>query len=233
MSAPRILIVEDEVIVAMELKSRLTAFGYEVVGTLGRGEEAIEIAATVLPDLVLMDIKLAGKIDGIEAARKIHEFHDIPVVYLTAHSDEQTLQKAKLGDPFAYLVKPFAESELRTTIEVALHKHRKEQQMRETAEWFSQTVNGLGGAVIGTGRKRDCQAHESFGRNALAVLGNRCGRQDCPRDPAPQTDRDRRTYTRSLPDRSCCRAGIPIIRLHFGFAQWQRNSCGNDHPRVR
>ncbi len=81
---------------------------------------------------------------------RIHEFHDVPVVYLTAHSDEQTLQKAKLGDPFAYLVKPFTESELRTTIEVALHKHRQELQMRETADWFSQTVNGLGGAVIGT-----------------------------------------------------------------------------------
>jgi PAS domain S-box-containing protein len=153
MSAPRIMIVEDEVIVAMELKSRLTACGYEVVGMVGYGEEAIEIATRLVPDLLLMDIKLAGEIDGIEAARRIHEFHDIPVVYLTAHSDEQTLQKAKLGDPFAYLVKPFSESELRTTIEVALHKHQQLQHARESAEWFSQTVNCLGGAVIGTDEK--------------------------------------------------------------------------------
>jgi PAS domain S-box-containing protein len=150
MSAPSILIVEDEVIVAMELKSRLTSLGYVVVGTEGYGEDAVKTATARKPDLLLMDITLAGDIDGIEAARIIHETQDIPVIYLTAHSDEQTLQKAKQGDPFAYLVKPFTESSLRTAIEVALHKHAKDRQARSTAEWFSQTVNSLRGAAIGT-----------------------------------------------------------------------------------
>lgn len=150
MPASRILIVEDEVIVAMELKSRLASFGYEVVGAVGYGEEAIEKAVETAPDLLLMDITLAGALDGIEAARRIHEIRDIPVVYLTAHSDEQTLQKAKQGDPFAYLIKPFTESELRTTIEVALHKHTKERQARDTAEWFSEAANSLRGAVMAT-----------------------------------------------------------------------------------
>jgi CheY-like chemotaxis protein len=150
MSTPRIMVVEDEIIVAMELQERLTSLGYEVVGVMGRGEEAIEKVDLLMPDLLLLDITLAGKIDGIETARRIHERHDIPVVYLTAHSDDQTLQRAKLSTPLGYLVKPFHESELRTTIEISLYKHLQEKQDRQRAERFSTTVSFLGGAVVAT-----------------------------------------------------------------------------------
>jgi CheY-like chemotaxis protein len=150
MSGAKIMVIEDEVIVAMELQSRLTALGYEVTGVVGRGEDAVEKVREMAPDLLLVDITLAGRMDGIEAARRIHETHDIPVVYLTAHADDQTLERAKLSTPSGYLVKPYHESDLRTTIEVCLHKHRQDGLARDRAEWFSATVDGLGGAVIAT-----------------------------------------------------------------------------------
>jgi CheY-like chemotaxis protein len=151
MSSPKIMVVEDEVIVAMELQSRLTAMGYDVTGVVGRGEDAVEKVQEMAPDLLLMDVTLAGRMDGIEAAKRIHETHDIPVVYLTAHSDDQTLARAKGSTPLGYLVKPFHESDLRTTIEVSLHKHLKEKQDKERAEWFAATVDRIGGAIIATG----------------------------------------------------------------------------------
>jgi PAS domain S-box-containing protein len=144
----RILIVEDEVVVAMEIRRKLEAIGYTVAGIVGTGEEAIVSAGQTRPDFVLMDIKLAGKMDGTEAARRIHELYDVPVVYLTAHSDEKTLQKAKLAEPFGYLVKPFSEADLRTTVEVALYKHQQDSRIRRAAQTFSTTLSIMGGAVI-------------------------------------------------------------------------------------
>ena len=144
----RILIVEDEVVVAMEIQRKLEAIGYTVAGIVGTGEEAVERAGQTQPDFVLMDIKLAGRLDGTEAARRIHELYDIPVVYLTAHSDEKTLQKAKLAEPFGYLVKPFSEADLRTTVEIALYKHQQDSRVRKAAQSFSTTLSVMGGAVI-------------------------------------------------------------------------------------
>jgi len=148
MGARRILIVEDEVVVAMELEQKLAQLGYQVSGITAYGEEAVRTAGELRPDLVLMDIKLAGKIDGIEAASYIHNVYNIPVVFLTAHSDESTLQRAKLSEPFGYLVKPFSEVELRTTIEVSLHKHEQDKKAREASSWFSRVLNVVDGAVI-------------------------------------------------------------------------------------
>jgi len=144
------MIVEDEIVIAMELQKKLKNLGYTVIGVVSSGEEAVESAAAAKPDLVLMDIKLAGEMDGIEAARRIHEQFDIPIVYLTAHTDEKTLQRAKLAQPFGYLVKPFSEVELRTTIEVSLYKHMQEKKSKETSDGFSKALDVLGGAVIVT-----------------------------------------------------------------------------------
>ncbi len=150
MQGARIMVVEDEVVVAMELEKRLGSLGYTVTGIIGTGEEAVERAGEVQPDFVLMDIKLAGRMDGIEAAEKIRKRYDIPVVFLTAHTDEKTLQRAKVSEPFGYLVKPFSEAELRTTIEIALHKHQQDKKDRQTSHWFLTVLNVLSGAVIVT-----------------------------------------------------------------------------------
>jgi len=148
MANEKIMIVEDEIVVAMELESQLLSMGYDVVGIVGYGEEAISKAEEVKPDLILMDIKLAGKIDGIEAAEIIHRRHGIPIVFLTAHSDDGTLQRAKLSEPFGYLVKPFSAPELRTTIEVSLHKFHSHKKASDAALWFSRALDVVGGAVI-------------------------------------------------------------------------------------
>ena len=124
MSGKKILVVEDEVMVAMTLEDTLEALGYEVVGTADNGGDAIRLAAGKEPDLILMDIRIRGEIDGIEAAERIAENLDIPVVFLTAHSDEQTLMRALKTQPYGFLIKPFRERELYSNIEMAIHKHR-------------------------------------------------------------------------------------------------------------
>ena len=119
---PSILIVEDEVIVAMELANRLGRLGYEVIGITERGEEAVVLARERRPDLVLMDIRLAGPMDGIEVAEQIRRDCDIPVIYLTAHSDGDTLERAKHSAPSGYLRKPFDERELEICLTMAFKR---------------------------------------------------------------------------------------------------------------
>lgn len=119
----QILIVEDEMVISMELAQTLKRLGYGIAGQVTRGEDAIQKTGMVRPDLVLMDIMLQGEMDGIEAADRIHDLYDIPVVFLTAHSDEATLQRAIAVQPSGYLIKPFRDRELYSTIELSLHKH--------------------------------------------------------------------------------------------------------------
>ncbi|MEO7164266.1 MAG: response regulator, partial [Bdellovibrionia bacterium] len=122
-----ILIVEDEPIVAMDVESLLLRLAYNVVAIANNGKEAIEKAETLRPDLILMDIHIQGEIDGIQAADEIQRQFQIPIIFLTAYADEATLQRAKGSAPFGYILKPFEETELGTTIEIALHKHRNIQ----------------------------------------------------------------------------------------------------------
>jgi two-component system response regulator AtoC len=136
MTIPKILIVEDEFIVARDLKKRLAQFGYEVAGTVASGEEAIIAAEERRPDLVLMDIMLEGNIDGIEAAKSIRDKLNIPVIYLTSHSDDVLLQRAKVTSPFGYLIKPFEVRELQATLEMALYKSDMERRLRESEHRF-------------------------------------------------------------------------------------------------
>jgi two-component system cell cycle sensor histidine kinase/response regulator CckA len=125
----RILIVEDEAIVSLDIQNRLQRLGYEVVGIADTGLEALELARDEQPDIVLMDIHIYGDIDGIETSRLIRKEIDVPVVFLTANSDKNTIQRAQETGPFAYVIKPFKDTELNSTIEIALHRHKLEKEL--------------------------------------------------------------------------------------------------------
>ena len=127
----KILVVEDDTIIAITIVGRLKQFGYRVVGRASTARDAINKAIEFEPDLVLMDIHLKGPVDGIEAAETIYGIHNIPVVYLTAYSDEHTLERAQKTSPFGYIVKPFSDSTLKTTIKMALLKHNAEKKDHE------------------------------------------------------------------------------------------------------
>ncbi|GEM_PF-1103640 len=153
MAKAQILIVEDDNIVALELRDRLQSLGYAVAGVASYGREAIERAAEMRPDLVLMDIRLKGDVDGIEAAREIRARFGIPVVYLTAYADENTLRRAKVTEPYGYIVKPFQERELHTVIEVVLYNYEMERKLKESERWLSTVLKSIGDAVIATDRE--------------------------------------------------------------------------------
>jgi PAS domain S-box-containing protein len=132
LAKPRLLIVEDGMIMAEDMRRRCEALGYRVAAIVATGEEALDIAEVVQPDLVLMDVRLSGSIDGVEAARRMREELELPVVYVTAYSDDATLERAKRTGPFGYLLKPVGARELHTTIEMALYRHAAEQELRES-----------------------------------------------------------------------------------------------------
>lgn len=131
MTKVRILVVEDELIVAEDLKMTLITLGYEVVGTSGTGEGAIEIARKERPDIILMDIMLAGELDGITTADRIRAIMPVPVIYITAYADDRLIARAKKTEPFGYIVKPFNEREVRSNIEIALYRHHMEQEIKK------------------------------------------------------------------------------------------------------
>lgn len=131
---PKILVVEDEIIVAVNLGQKLKKLGYELVGITSSGEEAIQKAEENHPDLVLMDINIEGNLDGIETAEVLRNRFHTPVIYLTAYADESTLDRAKKTEPLGYIVKPFESDQLRSSIEVALYKNEIEQRSKQTEE---------------------------------------------------------------------------------------------------
>ncbi len=145
----KILIVEDEPIVAKDIRNRLQKMGYTVFAVASSGKEAVEKVKNN-PDLVLMDIVLRGDMDGIEAADVIRAQADIPIVYVTAHADEKTLQRAKVTEPYGYILKPFENRELHTIIEMALYKHKMEKKVKENEQWLSTTLKSIGDGVITT-----------------------------------------------------------------------------------
>ena len=156
-AAKKILIVEDEIIIAEGLQRKLKSMGYDIIGIASSGEEAIKKIKENNPDLILMDIVIHGMMDGIETAAQIHSLFDIPVVYLTAYADEKTLQRAKITEPFGYLIKPFKERELQITIEIALYKHEMEKKLKESErslreknQWLAAVIESIGDAVIAT-----------------------------------------------------------------------------------
>jgi PAS domain S-box-containing protein/putative nucleotidyltransferase with HDIG domain len=144
----RLLLVEDESLVAKDIVNMVRGLGYSLLAVVSTGEEAIALAEKSQPDIVLMDIVLKGEVDGIEAARRIWEEFSIPVVYLTAYADEATLQRAKVTEPFGYIIKPFDERELQTTIEMAFFKSQMDKKLREREEWLSTVLRSIGDGVI-------------------------------------------------------------------------------------
>ena len=151
MSAPAsILVVEDEGVIALDIRATLAHLGYSVPGAVATGREAVAKVAELRPQLVLMDIHLRGDMDGVEAAREIRERFDVPVIYLTAYADPATLQRARVTEPFGYLLKPFEERELHVVIEMALHRHELERRLRESERWLAATLRSIGDSVIAT-----------------------------------------------------------------------------------
>ena len=150
MTSARILVVEDDRVVARDIEQQLSRIGHVVVATAARGEDALPLARNTQPDLVLMDIRLEGALDGIDAAQQIRQDCRIPVVFLTAYADDDTLRRASLTEPFGYLLKPFEENQLRTVIEMALYKHAAERKLRESERRYVTTLSSIGDAVIAT-----------------------------------------------------------------------------------
>lgn len=148
MSSTRLLVVEDEVLVARDIKARLVKMGYDVVDLAARGTEAIEKALSLRPDLVLMDINLRDEVDGVEAAIRIREQYDVPVIFCTAYSNEDTLERAKVSEPYGYVLKPFDNRELEINIEIALYKHRVERDLADTRRRLDATLTNVTDGVI-------------------------------------------------------------------------------------
>lgn len=158
MTSAKILVVEDERITAEHIKLGLKSADYDVVSLVASGEAAIKTVEEQPVDLVLMDIHLKGEMDGIDAAEEIRERFGIPVIFLTAYSDETTVQRAKITEPSGYIIKepfgfvkkPFAEGELHTAIEITLYRHRTEKRLREHERWLNAVLNSISDAVIAT-----------------------------------------------------------------------------------
>ncbi len=148
----KVLIVEDEIIVAKDLESKLENYGYIIAGIASSGEDAVAKAGQTNPDIILMDIILQGKMNGIEASEIIKKSHDIPIIFLTASSDEFTMKKAKNGAPYAYIIKPYGEREIQANIEISLLRHRLEKEIIEKGDWLASVFDSLGDAVIATDR---------------------------------------------------------------------------------
>ena len=151
----KILLVEDENIVAKDIENMLDRLGYNIVDNVTTGEASIKKVEEKHPDLVLMDIILRGKMDGVQASEEIKNRFNIPVVYVTAYADDITLQRAKITEPFGYILKPFEERELFVVIEMALHRHKLENKIKESEEWLSITLRSISDAVIATDNKRN------------------------------------------------------------------------------
>jgi PAS domain S-box-containing protein len=186
-----ILIVEDEAIVSADIAGKLRKLGYDIAGTAATGEEAIALAGRLQPSLVLMDIRLAGAMDGITAADAIRRNSPVPVVFLTAHSDKPTLRRARQTEAFGYILKPFDDRELHTQIEMALYRHAAELRLRESqvrlATFASATFEGI--IEIESGRIVDCNAQfaRMLGYTEAELKGMEIARLIAPEDIARVT----------------------------------------------
>ncbi|TNF23755.1 MAG: hybrid sensor histidine kinase/response regulator [Deltaproteobacteria bacterium] len=153
LSPPVVLIVEDERIVAKDLQQTLAELGYDAFAIASSAEEAVARASERLPDLVLMDIRIKGDLDGIETAELLRERFGTPAVYLTAHSDDATIARVKRTEPIGYLVKPIKTAELKSVIEVSLHRHHLEREHRERERWFLTTLRSIADGVVTVDRQ--------------------------------------------------------------------------------
>ncbi|MCH8120845.1 MAG: PAS domain S-box protein [Planctomycetes bacterium] len=179
MANVKILVVEDEVIVAKDIADMLKSRGYDVPAIALSGEQAIEKTEQIQPDLVLMDIVLRGDVDGIEAAEQIRRRFGIPVIYLTAYTDEQTVKRAKITEPFGYITKPFDMRELYTNIEMALYKHKAEKALQRSKQEWEKTFDAISDWIALTDLKgrilRTNRSGEDFtGISSAQIVGQSC-----------------------------------------------------------
>lgn len=161
-----VMVVEDESIVALDIESSLIELGYEVVARTGSGKDAVDLARKHRPDIILMDIMLNSKEDGVHAAGQITSQFDIPVVFLTAYSDKQTLDRVKLTEPFGYITKPYKSIDLSTAIELALYKHQQHKTLKGNRNWLDKTLKSIGDPLITT----DKDSHVTFLNSAAQTL---------------------------------------------------------------
>jgi len=166
MAIPKILVVEDEVIVAKTIAGQLKQLGYAVADTASSGAAAIAKAAATQPDLILMDIVLKGEMDGVTTATHIRAQRDVPIIYLTAYADDNTLQRAKITQPFGYIVKPFTSNDLRVAIEIGLFKHQASQELQEQRDQLETLLQSMSDAVIAT----DAHGNITFMNPAVETL---------------------------------------------------------------
>ena len=172
MSTERILIVEDERIIALDLKRRLEKFGYTVTDIVSTGLDAIKTAELQSPDIIIMDIMLSGDMDGISAAGQIKERFEIPIIFLTAFSDNNTLERAKFVEPYGYILKPFKEKELHTTIDIAIYKYRMEKKLKTSKQWLSSILASIGDGIIATNSNGQIDLINSSAQKILCINEN-------------------------------------------------------------
>ena len=188
-----ILVVEDERIIARDIQMTLEESGYSVPEIAGSGEEAIDLVRSHAPDLVLMDIHLTGELDGIMAAEAIRKFSSIPIIYLTAHADEITLKRAKLTGPIGYILKPFEGRDLKTTIEIAIHKSQSEKALFQNSQWLNTILQSMGDGVLVTDQQGQitylnpqgevllgCTFDQALGHPVHEVIQLFCQQPVCP-----------------------------------------------------
>ncbi len=166
---PSVLVVEDEGITALAIQNTLKGFGYQIGGVVSTGEEALQKVRTMAPDLVLMDIHLRGKMDGIQTATKLRHDHDIPVIYLSAYTDPETVHSANQAEPYGYLAKPFSERELFTTIEATMYRHQLDKTLREREQWYASLFQSLHEGVIATDAQGSILFLNSFGEQVTGL----------------------------------------------------------------
>jgi PAS domain S-box-containing protein len=171
-----IVVVEDESIVAKDIQNNLKKLGYNVPATAPNAEVALQKIEEIRPDLVFLDIKLKGDVDGIEVAGKIKETYNIPVIFLTSYVDKSTLDRAKVTEPYGYIVKPFNESDLQSTVEMALYKFQKDQETKDSKDRFENTLSSIdeGAIMCDNGFNvtyLNNKAENLTGRNASACIG--------------------------------------------------------------
>jgi PAS domain S-box-containing protein len=213
----RIWVVEDERIIARDLARTLTELGYQVAGISGSGEDAIRQVRADPPELVLMDVRLAGELDGIETAKAIKCERDVPIIFLTAHSDDETLSRASAAAPLAYLVKPFNGVDLKCSIELALRRHEIDARLRERERWLSTTLRSIGEGVVATDKEQrvvflnpvaealtGLSSEQAIGRALGQILKTVEGPESSSDDPPESTSESRARKARSqrMQDRS-------------------------------
>jgi PAS domain S-box-containing protein len=223
----RILIVEDNQVLTTMLRGQLEKLGYEVAGSAARGEDAIRLASELKPDLVLMDIQLEGKMDGPEAAEAIRRELSVPIVYVTAGSKLEFLDRVKISEPYGYILKPVNARELHIVIEIALYRRRMLRRLEEREQWFAAALGSMEDGVTATDSEAriafmnraaeaviGCNSEQAAGRFLDEILQIRDDAGDTVECPLRRAIRERKRIAGRGNARSAAKESVPI-RLNY------------------